>query len=221
MTLDDKLATTAITFDDVLLQPRYSQVVPSEVDVGTRLTKRIQLMIPLISSPMDTVTESELAIALGKEGGLGIIHKNMSVSSQTEEVYKVKRSANGIIVDPVTLRPEAPVAKAPKKDDTLVLGVDKQSLDYTMAACCRPIPGDDVFGFVTVSGGIKIHRSACPNATQLLSKYGYRVPKARWAGQKERSESRATATIAFSGVDDIGLVNHITGIISADMSVDM
>jgi len=99
--------------------------------------------------------------------------------------------------------------------------VDKQSLDYTLAACCRPIPGDDVFGFVTVSGGIKIHRSACPNSTQLLSKYGYRVLKARWAGQKERSESRSTATIAFSGVDDIGLVNHITGIISADMSVDM
>ncbi len=116
---------------------------------------------------------------------------------------------------------ETPVAQSPKKGEALVLGVDKQSLDYTMAACCRPIPGDDVFGFVTVSGGIKIHRSACPNATQLLSKYGYRVLKARWAGQKERSESRATATILFSGVDDIGLVNHITGIISADMSVDM
>ena len=83
-----------------------------------------------------------------------------------------------------------------KKDDTLVLGMDKQSLDYTMAACCRPIPGDDVFGFVTVSGGIKIHRSACPNSTQLLSKYGYRVLKARWAGQTEVSaESMATATI--------------------------
>ncbi len=116
---------------------------------------------------------------------------------------------------------EPPVSKSLKKDEALVLGVDKQSLDYTMAACCRPIPGDDVFGFVTVSGGIKIHRSACPNATQLLSKYGYRVLKARWAGQENRSGSRSSATIAFSGVDDIGLVNHITGIISADMSVDM
>ena len=117
-------------------------------------------------------------------------------------------------------RRRKPVSKAPRRRDPRT-GVDKQSLDYTMAACCRPIPGDDVFGFVTVSGGIKIHRSACPNATQLLSKYGYRVLKARWAGQQERSESRATATILFSGVDDIGLVNHITGIISADMSVDM
>ena len=119
---------------------------------------------------------------------------------------------------------EGAAAKAPKKDDTLVLGADLQSFDYTMAACCRPIPGDDVFGFVTVSGGIKIHRSACPNATQLLSKYGYRVLKARWAGQEDRDGAEATmasATIAFSGVDDIGLVNHITGIISADMSVDM
>ncbi len=91
------------------------------------------------------------------------------------------------------------MAKSPKKDERLVLGMDKQSLDYTMAACCRPIPGDDVFGFVTVSGGIKIHRSACPNSTQLLSKYGYRVLKARWAGQTEvsASQSMATATIAF------------------------
>ena len=114
--------------------------------------------------------------------------------------------------------------KAKKPEGALVLGMDKQSLDYSMAACCRPIPGDEVFGFVTVSGGIKIHRSACPNSTQLLSKYGYRVLKARWAGDEDREGAeavKATATIAFAGVDDIGLVNHITGIISADMSVDM
>ncbi len=111
--MDDKLKPiAAITFDDVLLEPRYSEVVPSDVDVGTKLTKRIALNIPLLSSPMDTVTESELAIALAKEGGLGVIHKNMTIQSQTEEVYKVKRSANGIIVDPVTVQPDAPVAKA-------------------------------------------------------------------------------------------------------------
>lgn len=111
--MDDKFrSATSITFDDVLLSPRYSTVVPSEVDVRTKLTKRIELNIPLISSPMDTVTESGLAIALAKEGGLGVIHKNMSVKSQTEEVYKVKRSANGIICDPVTLRPDAPIERA-------------------------------------------------------------------------------------------------------------
>ncbi len=110
--MDEKLKTTAITFDDVLLEPRFSDVVPSEVDVSTRMTKRIGLNLPLLSSPMDTVTESELAIALAKEGGLGVIHKNMSIEAQTEEVYKVKRSANGIIVDPVTLPPDASVARA-------------------------------------------------------------------------------------------------------------
>jgi IMP dehydrogenase len=108
----DKVAYLGITFDDVLLEPRFSDVVPAEVSVATRLTKRIELNIPLLSSPMDTVTESEMAIALAQEGGLGVIHKNLSVERQTEEVDHVKRSANGIIVDPVTLPPEATLAKA-------------------------------------------------------------------------------------------------------------
>ncbi len=108
----DKLSYQAITFDDVLLEPRYSDVVPADANVATQLTKKIRLNIPVVSSPMDTVTESEMAIALGQEGGLGVIHKNMSVERQTEEVDKVKRSANGIIFDPVTLPPDATVAKA-------------------------------------------------------------------------------------------------------------
>ena len=101
-----------ITFDDVLLVPQYSDFVPSEVDVRTKLTSRIQLNIPVISSPMDTVTESAMAIALAQHGGLGIIHKNMSIERQTEEVDKVKRSANGIIDDPITLPPHATVSEA-------------------------------------------------------------------------------------------------------------
>jgi len=105
--MQDKIRHTAITFDDVLIEPRYSEVVPSDVEVSTRLTNRIALNIPLISSPMDTVTESRMAIALAKVGGLGVIHKNMPADVQAEEVYKVKRSANGIIFDPVTLPPEA------------------------------------------------------------------------------------------------------------------
>jgi IMP dehydrogenase len=112
MSLQDKIRHTAITFDDVLLEPRYSEVVPSEVDVSTRLTNRIRLNVPLLSSPMDTVTESAMAIGLAKVGGLGVIHKNMSAEAQAEEVYKVKRSANGVIVDPVTLPPDATVAHA-------------------------------------------------------------------------------------------------------------
>ena len=101
-----------LTFDDVLLEPRYSEVVPSEVDVATRLTKRIALNIPFLSSPMDTVTEAEMAIALAREGGLGIIHKNMPIERQMEEVEKVKRSANGIICNPETLRPTGTVGHA-------------------------------------------------------------------------------------------------------------
>lgn len=110
--MDDRIGKQAITFDDVLLEPRYSDVVPADVDVSTQLTRRITLNIPLLSSPMDTVTESQMAIALAREGGLGVIHKNLSVEQQSEEVVKVKRSANGIILDPVTIRPDEPVSKA-------------------------------------------------------------------------------------------------------------
>jgi IMP dehydrogenase len=110
--LPDKLVAVGLTFDDVLIAPRYSSVVPSEVDVATRLTHRIGMHVPILSSPMDTVTEAAMAIGLAQEGGLGVIHKNMSIERQTAEVDKVKRSANGIIVDPVTLPPEASVATA-------------------------------------------------------------------------------------------------------------
>jgi IMP dehydrogenase len=110
--MQDKLVSTALTFDDVLIEPRFSSVVPSEVSVETRLTKRITLRAPILSSPMDTVTEHRMAIGLAQEGGLGVIHKNMSIAAQTEEVDKVKRSANGIIFDPVTLGVDASVAAA-------------------------------------------------------------------------------------------------------------
>jgi IMP dehydrogenase len=105
----ERLAYQGITFDDVLLEPGYSEVVPAQVDVKTRLTRNITLNIPIISSPMDTVTESDLAIALAQEGGIGIIHKNMTVPQQTREVDKVKRSENGIITDPVTMTPDETV----------------------------------------------------------------------------------------------------------------
>ncbi|MFN4259501.1 MAG: IMP dehydrogenase [Gemmataceae bacterium] len=110
--MHDRIAYQGITFDDVLLEPAYSDVVPSAVDVRTSLTPRIRLNIPIVSSPMDTVTESELAIALAQEGGIGIIHKNMSIQHQTREVDKVKRSENGIITDPVTLPPDETVGTA-------------------------------------------------------------------------------------------------------------
>ena len=101
-----------ITFDDVLLIPRRSDVVPANTNSSTRLTAGISLKIPLISAPMDTVTESNLAIALAQEGGIGVIHKNMPEDVQAREVAKVKRSENGMIIDPVTLSPEDTVSKA-------------------------------------------------------------------------------------------------------------
>src|SRR5271155_610080 len=107
-----KIVQDGITFDDVLLIPAYSDFVPASADTRTRLTRSIELNIPLVSAPMDTVTESALAIALAQEGGIGIIHKNLPVEDQAREVEKVKRSENGIIVDPITLPPSATIAQA-------------------------------------------------------------------------------------------------------------
>lgn len=107
-----KIIYDAITFDDVLLIPARSDFVPSQADTRTRATRTIELNIPLISAPMDTVTESALAIALAQEGGLGIIHKNLSITDQAREVEKVKRSANGVIIDPLSLPPTATVGMA-------------------------------------------------------------------------------------------------------------
>jgi IMP dehydrogenase len=110
----DRIAYQGITFDDVLLEPGYSEVVPSQVDVRSSITRNIKLNIPIISSPMDTVTESEMAIALAQEGGMGLIHKNLPIAKQAREVDKVKRSENGIITDPVTLHPDETVGHARK-----------------------------------------------------------------------------------------------------------
>src|SRR5918911_90735 len=112
--MQDRIAYQGITFDDVLLEPAFSDVVPRDVDVRTQLTRNIGLNLPVLSSPMDTVTESDLAIALAQEGGIGIIHKNLSMQAQTREVDKVKRSANGIITDPIPLPPSASIATARK-----------------------------------------------------------------------------------------------------------
>ena len=107
-----KITGEGITFDDVLLVPAYSEITPNMVDLSTHLTKKIKLNIPMMSAGMDTVTESKMAIAMARQGGIGIIHKNMSVEQQAEEVDKVKRSENGVITDPFYLSPEHTVADA-------------------------------------------------------------------------------------------------------------
>ena len=102
----------ALTFDDVLLVPAYSEVVPTQVSTQTQLTRRITLTTPLMSAAMDTVTESRLAIAMAQQGGMGVVHRNLTIAQQAGEIDKVKRSESGMIVDPVTISPEQPIADA-------------------------------------------------------------------------------------------------------------
>lgn len=133
---------------------------------------------------------------------------------------------NGLIIfdkKPVKVEPspsslEDVVKEGRTPTETLTIGDDMQQIDYTLAKCCNPIPGDDIFGFVTVSDGIKIHRVNCPNAVSLLGNYAYRAIKARWASQKA---SEFMATVKFTGIDDVGLVNAVTTTISNELSVNM
>ncbi len=113
-TNNSRIFGKGLTFDDVLLMPAYSEILPSEVKIHTQLTKNIQLHVPILSSAMDTVTEAQLAIALAREGGIGILHKNMSIERQAEQVRKVKRSESGMIVDPITLEVTATIGDALK-----------------------------------------------------------------------------------------------------------
>jgi IMP dehydrogenase len=115
--IQDKIIAEALTFDDILLLPAKSEVVPSQVDVRTRLTKKITLNIPILSAAMDTVTEADLAIALAREGGLGIIHKNMSIPEQAHQIDRVKRSESGMILNPETLGPDNKLEDALEKMD--------------------------------------------------------------------------------------------------------
>jgi len=104
------------------------------------------------------------------------------------------------------------------KSDTLVIGEELQKIDYKLSPCCNPIPGDDVFGFITINEGIKIHRVNCPNAIQLMSNYAYRIVKARWTNQELIA---FLAGLKITGIDDMGIVNNITKIISTDLNVNM
>ncbi len=110
--LQEKFLGEALTFDDVLLVPSYSEVLPREVDISTHLTREIKLNVPIVSAAMDTVTDNKMAIAIARLGGIGIIHKNMSIADQAEQVRSVKRSESGMIIDPVTLRGDASVGDA-------------------------------------------------------------------------------------------------------------
>lgn len=108
----EKFTGEALTYDDVLLVPAYSEVLPRNVDTSTWFSRNIQLRIPVVSAAMDTVTESRMAIAIAQEGGIGVLHKNMSIADQALKVRKVKRSENGMIIDPITLHEDALISDA-------------------------------------------------------------------------------------------------------------
>src|SRR5437588_7260866 len=110
--LGDQPLPEALTFDDVLLLPAESEVLPRDVDVRTRLTERISLQMPLVSSAMDTVTEADTAITMAREGGLGVIHKNLTIEQQAKEVLKVKKAESGMVFDPVVVSPDEKLFKA-------------------------------------------------------------------------------------------------------------
>ena len=109
---ENKFAKEGLTFDDVLLLPAHSEVLPNEVDLGVELAPNLKLNIPILSASMDTVTDASMAIAMARQGGLGIIHKNMTIAQQADEVRKVKRSESGVISDPFYLFPDSPVHEA-------------------------------------------------------------------------------------------------------------
>lgn len=117
-----KFLQESLTFDDVLLIPAYSEVLPRDVDIKTKLTRELTINVPIISAAMDTVTEYKLAIAIARQGGIGMVHKNMSIEAQMDQVRKVKRSESGMIIDPVTLGPEAKIAEAHKLMETYKIG---------------------------------------------------------------------------------------------------
>lgn len=109
---NDKFIGEGLTYDDVLLVPAYSEVLPRDVDITTQFTRDITIKIPIVSAAMDTVTESKMAIAIAQEGGIGVLHKNMTIEAQANEVKKVKRAENGMIIDPITIRPAATIGDA-------------------------------------------------------------------------------------------------------------
>src|SRR5690606_21553563 len=124
---------------------------------------------------------------------------------------------NPVKIEPANINQISNSVKS-KESDILVIGEDLFKIDYKLSQCCNPIPGDDVFGFITVSEGIQIHRTNCPNASKLKSNVGYRIVKARWTNQKEIA---FLTGLRITGIDDVGVVNNITKVISNDLKVNM
>ena len=148
-----RIMEEALTYDDVLLVPAHSTVLPNTADLRTRLTSNIQLNIPMISAAMDTVTESNLAIALAQEGGIGFIHKNMSIERQAQEIARVKRYENGMVTKPVTVHPEATIREVLQlAGKVLDEGVAWIMTDLLKSVVSRGIAGNAAISGVEVGG---------------------------------------------------------------------
>jgi GTP pyrophosphokinase len=159
-------------------------------------------------------TANEFYYRIGK----GIIDATLIKSfKEFKENQKLKAKSTGKVKDESTFTKEIKTIKGPDHDQ-LLIGEDMDVVDYILAKCCNPIPGDDVFGFVTINEGIKIHRTSCPNALELLSNHGNRVIKARWTSQKEIA---FLAGLRIIGTDRVGLINDVTKVISNELKVNM
>src|SRR5262245_31518581 len=155
-----RILEEALTFDDVLLVPAYSEILPREVDLGTRLTKGIKLNVPLASSAMDTVTEARLAITMAQEGGIGIIHKSMTIAGQAAEVARVKKFESGVIRDPITVNPDMTI---------------RQVIDLTRSKGISGVPvvqGSTVVGIVTHRDLLFEERVDAPVSTVMTPRQG-------------------------------------------------
>jgi len=157
----------------------------------------------------DTFTSSELFYRIAKQRILLDEMKSFKVEGGRIKFYKKK--SNTTSQQLITSSPSF-------GNNTVLIGDNTQKVDFTLATCCNPIPGDEVFGFTTVGEGIKIHRTTCVNAQEMMSKYAYRVIKARWNSQ---NLVQFEVGLKFTGIDDVGLVQKITNIISTDMNVNM
>ena len=194
-------------------------------DEGKEMLKRKfnSLKIDFLSKNIDefvkhfeTVNATNLYVRIAK-GSIdltrlkGYVIEGARIRFEKEELIDKK----SVVAEPGT---EKKVITTQGKGEALLIGDEQQKVDYSLAICCNPIPGDEVFGFITVNEGIKIHRTNCPNAQELLSKYAYRVMKARW---RNAESVQFEVGLKFSGIDDVGIVQNITNIISTDMNVNM
>ena len=184
-----KVIQEALTFDDVLLVPNHSNILPSDASLKTQLTSKVQLNIPLISAAMDTVTESELAIAIAQEGGIGIIHKNLSPSDQANEVKKVKKHESGVITDPVITSPNCSI---------------KEVIELTSKHNISGVPvveGKNLMGIVT-SRDLRFVSKVTPKVSTIMT------PKERLVTVKEgASKERVKSLLHKNRIEKVLVVN--------------